>query len=217
MTQIIETQTREQCQQAGGVVVGETTGYSRAGERNYAALGVGRSLVVTGYKCALPEPVAPAPTPAQITVSPNIQTQVSPQISPVFQQQFQPQNSPATAGTVQSGGSQTTAPPPPPPPPATVPTYTPGPGAVTGGSDVPGPSPLPPPGPVYTAPPPVMPVSYPTGGGGGGGSYFEPEPAPAPAAQQTPAQPALGFDWKMLALVAAGGAGAMILTNKPKR
>lgn len=37
-----------------------------------------------------------------ITVSPAIQTQVSPQISPVFQQQFQPSNSAATAGTTQS-------------------------------------------------------------------------------------------------------------------
>lgn len=37
-----------------------------------------------------------------ITVSPTIQTAISPQISPVFQQAFQPSGSPMTAGTTQT-------------------------------------------------------------------------------------------------------------------
>ena len=39
---------------------------------------------------------------APITVSPTIQTAISPQISPVFQQAFQPSGSPMTAGTTQT-------------------------------------------------------------------------------------------------------------------
>lgn len=46
--------------------------------------------------------VAPPPAPAQVTVSPTIQTQVSPQVSPVFQQSYMPSGSPMTAGTTQT-------------------------------------------------------------------------------------------------------------------
>lgn len=44
-----------------------------------------------------------------ITVSPAIQTQISPQISPVFQQAFQPSGSPMTAGTTQTAPSTQSA------------------------------------------------------------------------------------------------------------
>lgn len=52
------------------------------------------------YRCMKQAP-KPASGP-RITVSPVIQTQVSPQISPVFQQAFQPTGSPMSAGTAQT-------------------------------------------------------------------------------------------------------------------
>jgi hypothetical protein len=44
---------------------------------------------------------APAPASAPVTVSPVIQTSISPQISPIFQQSYMPSGSPMTAGTAQ--------------------------------------------------------------------------------------------------------------------
>lgn len=88
---------------------------------------------------APPPPPAPAPLPPPapiITVSPNIQTSVSPQISPVFQQAFQPTNSPMTAGTTQTSPTAQTA---------TTPTPQPAPSYA--------PQPIPQPAPSYTPPP----------------------------------------------------------------
>ena len=52
--------------------------------------------MVYNVVCTIPAKVAaaPAPAPAVITVSPVIQSQVSPQVSPSFVQQQQPTNSP---------------------------------------------------------------------------------------------------------------------------
>jgi len=59
------------------------------------------------WRCCMPQAVAPAAPPANISVTvpttTNVQTQVSPQISPVFVQQDQPQNSGVNAGTSQTG------------------------------------------------------------------------------------------------------------------
>lgn len=88
---------------------------------------------------APPPPPAPAPLPPPapiITVSPNIQTSVSPQISPVFQQAFQPTNSPMTAGTTQTSPTAQSA---------TTPTPQPAPSYA--------PQPVPQPAPSYTPPP----------------------------------------------------------------
>lgn len=98
---LIFTDTEDQCRNAGGAVIG----FVRQGAAARDAFG--RQLP-GNIRCSLPDPkpVAPSP-PVNVTVSPNIQTQVSPQVSPVFQQQFQPDNSPMTGGTQQTGASQT--------------------------------------------------------------------------------------------------------------
>jgi len=59
-----------------------------------------------GWVCCVPRKEQVRQAPAHITVSPVIQTQVSPQISPVFQQSYMPKDSPMSAGTTQ----QTSAP-----------------------------------------------------------------------------------------------------------
>lgn len=57
----------------------------------------------------IPDLFGPAAATPNITVSPAIQTTISPQISPVFQQAFQPSGSPMTAGTTQTAPSTQTA------------------------------------------------------------------------------------------------------------
>lgn len=218
----------EDCKKAGGTP-------TNCRKENYLVRYVGGVPVysvnpVDMCDCWMPEPQAatapaPAPQPVNVTVSPTIQTNVSPQISPVFQQQFQPQNSPATAGTVQTGASQTA--------PGGVtpvgmqPTQS-GitqqqldealarqraeilaqrpPEGVTGQSQLPpAPAPAAPPpqaAPSYSAPPPMPEQLAPV--------------APAPTPQvSAPVQPV--FDWKIAAIIGAGLFGVMALSDNRKR
>src|SRR5574340_1269331 len=155
-------------------------------------------------KICVPIPRAiPSPSPANVTVtvSPQIQTEVSPQISPVFQQQYQPTNSPATAGT-----SQTSAPPA-------------GPIGVNSTSMQPiAPAQLPQaPAPSYTAPSyAAAPVSYTPPA-----QADQLPPSPLPTATPPPAAPQVStataapvFDWKIAAIIGAGLFGAMAFSKR---
>ena len=117
--------------------------------------------------CQFPDvaPAAPAAAPVSIvtqappvTVSPVIQTQISPQISPAFQQQYQPTGSPMTAGTTQTAPTSQQAAPYVPPAPVTI--AAPAPAPTAGGSGMfptyaPGPVTLDMPEDVAAAPLPV--------------------------------------------------------------
>ena len=140
-------------------------------------------------KCIMPSAPVSNQAPANITVSPVIQTQISPQISPAFQQQFQPTDSPMAAGTAQTGitgGSQLA----PAPAPSSAPQYA-----------------APIPAPQY-APPAAMPIS---------GPDMAPVSAPvetvAPIVSQAVAP---SFDWKIGAIIGLGVFGFMAM-NKNKR
>lgn len=145
-----------------------------------------------------------APANVTVTVSPQIQTEVSPQISPVFQQQYQPTNSPATAGTAQTSA--------PPAPPA-------GPIGVNSTSMQPiAPAQLPQaPAPSYTAPSyAAAPVSYTPPA-----QADQLPPSPLPTATPPPAAPqvstataAPAFDWKIAAIIGAGLFGAMAFSKR---
>ena len=165
-------------------------------------LGINRSASDSRYICV---PIPQQQSPAAITVSPTIQTQVSPQVSPVFQQQFQPTNSPATAGTTQTSAPPVTAPPqaavpvaPAYTPPQTVPQYS---------------------APAITEAPQAaipagaasIPVQMPVDTGA---ALPAQTAAPAPAPQ--PVQGS-GFDWKILAIMGATLVGALALTSNRKR
>src|ERR1700690_1489122 len=138
---------------------------------------------------------APAP-PVYVTVSPQIQSQISPTISPVFQQQFQPSNSPQSASTqaapVQSSAHAYV------PPPATVaPVYS----APLGPAPVQN---LAPDVPAYVPAPAVAPPV--SGGGGGGGSVpdlstADTSGAAQPAAVATPASSSSISPWLLLAVL----------------
>lgn len=191
--------------------------------------------------CFMPEKTIPAPVPAapaQITVSPTIQTQVSPQISPVFQQQFQPTNSPATAGT-----SQVT--------PVGMAPVSSGitreqldaalarqkeeflaaqkPIGITAQSQLPpAPAPVPAQAPAYTAPSaptyappeqlPPAPVQYRAapdlGPAGGGSAYYE---AAQTSVEPTQSQGKPPFDWKIAAIIGLGLFGVVAMSDKRKR
>jgi hypothetical protein len=192
--EIIPNMNADECRRAGGSPTNcrtETAQFTPG----MTSSGAGRSV----FKCDCfitargPAPSAPPQQPAQITVSPVIQTQVSPQISPVFQQQFQPTGSPATAGTTQIAPAtgitgQSQLPPAPAPAPQAAPSYT---SAV--------------PAPVYAPPqeqqlPPM------------------PAPVPEPASTQisiepTPYTPA-PFDWKIPAIIGAGLIGILALSKR---
>lgn len=175
--QIIEMNSRaDECQQAGGVILGVFQDFYGPGTRK--------------VQCGIPiQNNSAPPAPPVITVSPQIQTQVSPQVSPVLQQQFQPQNSPATAATTQTSA------------PSAPPVL-----GVTSASAPPAPTPsaapyvAPTPAPYYPAPTSAPIATVPT---------VEPESVPA---QIQPATP--GFDWKIPAILAAGIIGGFLLTRK---
>jgi len=173
-------------------------------------LGITRSASASKYICV---PIPQQQAPAAVTVSPTIQTQVSPQVSPVFQQQFQPTNSPATAGTAQTSAPPVSAPPQAAvsaPPQAAVPVA-----------------------PVYTAPQTVPQYSAPAiteapqaAIPGGGASIPVQMPVdtgdalPVQTSVSAPApQPAQdsGFDWKIVAIMGATLVGALALTSNRKR
>lgn len=163
----------------------------------YSEISTGGSRFI-GVCIPKPQQAAQQSTgPVTITVSPTIQTQVSPQVSPVFQQQFQPSGSPMSAGTAQTSAA----------PPS-------GPIGVNSTSMQPSaPAQLPPaPAPSYAAPAP---------------SYAPPpqteqlplSPLPSstptvPAPQVSPVTRAPAFDWKILAIISAGLVGVMAFSKR---
>lgn len=191
--QIINTDTEDACKAAGGVVIG----FVRQGTAAHDQYG---RLLPGNVRCSIPvRQAAPPPSaPITVTVSPAIQTQVSPQISPAFQQQYQPTGSPMTAGT-----SQATAP---------------GPIGVTSPAPAPAPAYIPP-APAYApaqlppAPAPIPAQSYSVTPSG-----MAPDQLPAAVAPTVPApQPmTAGFDWKIAAILGLSVFGAVALVGKRK-
>jgi hypothetical protein len=188
-TQIITVDTEDQCKAAGGTVVGFIRQGSAAHDRT------GR-LIPGNVRCAIPpaqtKPASPS-APITVTVSPQIQAQVSPQISPVLQQQFQPSGSPAVAATTQAPApsgitSQSQQlPPAPAPVPQAAPSYT------------PAPAPIYAPLPEQQLPP-------------------MPAPVPEPASTQISIEPIpstpVPFDWKIPAIIGAGLIGILALSKR---
>lgn len=149
-----------------------------------------------------------APAPVYVTVSPQIQSQISPTISPVFQQQFQPSNSPQSASTQAAPVMAPSAPAPayvPPAPTAPAPVYS---GPI-------GPQPvqnLAPAVPEYVPPQPTALVLNPSSGGGGSTGPDYSLPTDTSQATTTTAAPAPSISpWLLLA-----GVGLLVMLSGGK-
>ena len=95
---------RRSCDAQGGIISFEPANYSPGMPQVQG--------MVDNVVCTIPAKVAaaPAPAPAVITVSPVIQSQVSPQVSPSFVQQQQPTNSPVGTRADQTDTTSITPP-----------------------------------------------------------------------------------------------------------
>lgn len=198
---------RDACEDAGGIPGATIMGAS--GGRTSGSQAGGVMCFIPDRPAPPPPPPPPAPVyqPPVITVSPQIQTQISPQISPIFQQQFQPSGSPLSASTAAMPVMSVPAPQPaytPPPQPA----YTPPPQPAY----VPPPQPayVPPPQPAYTPPPQpaFIPPPQPAAP-----AYTPPAPTIEPAAPVGYPEPTYSRAEEMVAPSAATSSPQTIATS----